>query len=424
MKRLKSLAAASLLVCTALSGPAQAEGFALHEWGARGNALGGAMVARKPDASAVAYNPALLTRLEGTQVMAGVSAIIPNAKVDVRHDGKTCTEEGADKVWLPPHGYLTTRVRDNLWLGMGIYTRFGLGTEYNDNNWAGRYNIYNAEVQTVSYNPNVAFKLTDKLSAAVGVEFMTLKLNLNKKAPTSNTPASPAAAEIDSSLEADSYGWGITAGLQYQFNDQWAAGVSYKSQVEQEARGENNFSYGSRIPAAVRNAVADCDVDGSVILPDMVAFGVAYSPIPELDIEVGALLTRWSLYDNLGIYHEAPYMGTGQLINQEKNWHDAWRYSIGVEYAVFPWMDLRVGYIYDESPVSNDRIDYLVPTDDRQLYSTGVGFHWDSYIVDLSYTYIVASDVAYDDRPTEGIYSGKAYDGRTHVFGLSVGYTF
>ncbi|MBZ2171454.1 OmpP1/FadL family transporter [Nitratidesulfovibrio sp. SRB-5] len=433
MKRLKSLAVSCLLVCTALAGTAQAEGFALYEWGARGNALGGTMVARKPDASAVAYNPALMTQLEGTQVMAGVSAIIPSAKVDVKYNGQTYTGEGADNVWTPPHGYLTTQLKDNLWLGMGIYTRFGLGTEYDDSNWAGRYNIYNAEIQTISYNPNIAFKLTDKLSAAVGVEFMTLKLLMDKKSdPAAANPVvgnnpGDTSRDIDSNLEADSYGWGLTAGLHYQFNDQWAAGVSYKSQIEQEAEGENNFTLSAgaqSIPAAVLG-YQDCDVRGSVILPDMLAFGVSYTPIPELSIEVGALLTRWSLYDNLAIYHEPPFAnGAGKLVNQEKDWKDAWRYSIGVEYAATPWMDLRAGFTYDESPAPGNRIDYLIPTDDRQLYSTGVGFHWDSYTVDLSYTYIVASDAHYDVRRADGVYEGNSYDGRTHVLGLSLGYKF
>lgn len=431
MKRLKKLAVSCLLVCTALAGTAQAEGFALYEWGARGNALGGTMVARKPDASAVAYNPALMTQLEGTQVMAGVSAIIPSAKVDVTYGGQTYTGEGADNVWTPPHGYLTTQVKDNLWLGMGIYTRFGLGTEYDDESWAGRYNIYNAEIQTVSYNPNVAFKVTDKLSAAVGVEFMTLDLRLKKKSDGlamlggDSDPTDSTDGDIDSSLHADSYGWGITAGLHYQFNDEWAAGVSYKSQVEQEARGSNSFSYGSAVHPVNQAVYADCDVRGSVILPDMISFGVAYNPIPELGIEVGATLTRWSTYDNLGIYHEAPFaMGSGSLVNAEKDWNDAWRYSVGVEYAATPWMDLRAGFIYDESPADSDRIDYLIPTDDRQLYSAGLGFHWDSYTVDLSYTYIVASNAHYDDRAEDGIYDGKSYDGRTHVVGLSLGYKF
>ncbi len=44
-------------------------GFALYEGSARGNALGGTLVARADDASALFYNPAGITQLPGLQVM-------------------------------------------------------------------------------------------------------------------------------------------------------------------------------------------------------------------------------------------------------------------------------------------------------------------------------------------------------------------
>ncbi|HBW17467.1 MAG TPA: hypothetical protein DEF41_15430 [Desulfovibrio sp.] len=427
MKRLCTLLLAAGLLLAAFTGSASAEGFALYEWGARGNALGGSMVGRADDPSAVAFNPAGITQLEGTHVMGGFSAIIPSSTVEINHGGKSYEGEGAFNVWVPPHGYMTTQLSDNMWLGMGIYTRFGLGSEYDDSSWGGRYNIYNVGIQTVSFNPNLAFKLTDDLSAAIGVEVMGLKLDMKKKInPTgkgSNAPGTPpASGDIDSDLQADSYGVGLTAGLHYRLNDQWAAGVSYKSQVKHKARGTNDFS---NVPGGLQNIYADCDVNGVVILPDMISFGVVYYPTPEWSIEAGATLTRWSLYDNLPIYHSAPfYNGAGAMVNSEKEWNDAWRYNVGVEYKATDWMDLRVGYVYDVSPVDDDHVDYLIPTQDRQLYSTGVGFHWDSYTVDLSYTYIVASEVEYSQRTSEGIFEGNSKGGRTHVLGLSVGYTF
>ena len=64
-----------------LTGNAHAEGFALYEYSARGVALGGSVMARKPDASAVAYNPALMTRLPGIHIMGGLSAITPDGKM-------------------------------------------------------------------------------------------------------------------------------------------------------------------------------------------------------------------------------------------------------------------------------------------------------------------------------------------------------
>ncbi|MCK8603242.1 hypothetical protein [Desulfoferrobacter suflitae] len=51
-------------------------GFALYEGSARGNALGGALVARADDPSAVYYNPAGITQLPGLQMMVGGTFIL------------------------------------------------------------------------------------------------------------------------------------------------------------------------------------------------------------------------------------------------------------------------------------------------------------------------------------------------------------
>lgn len=83
MKRIASLLlAACLLAAPQLTGKAQAEGFALSDFGARGTALAGGMVARADDPSAVAWNPAGITQLPGTQIMMGMTAIQPSGTVD------------------------------------------------------------------------------------------------------------------------------------------------------------------------------------------------------------------------------------------------------------------------------------------------------------------------------------------------------
>lgn len=65
------------VVWIAMGGLAWAEGYGLYEYSARGLSLGGAMVARKPDVSCLAYNPALLARLPGTHMMLGASSVTP-----------------------------------------------------------------------------------------------------------------------------------------------------------------------------------------------------------------------------------------------------------------------------------------------------------------------------------------------------------
>ena len=127
MKRIASLLlAACLLAAPQLTGKAQAEGFALSDFGARGTALAGGMVARADDPSAVAWNPAGITQLPGTQIMVGMTAIQPSGTVDTVDRFGIGRSTDVDKhTWANPHAYLTHQFSDNLWGGIGIFSRFG-----------------------------------------------------------------------------------------------------------------------------------------------------------------------------------------------------------------------------------------------------------------------------------------------------------
>ena len=66
-------AVVTVLAC----GTALGAGFALYDWSARGNALGGAMTGRADDPSAIAFNPAGITQIPGSSMMAGLTFIMP-----------------------------------------------------------------------------------------------------------------------------------------------------------------------------------------------------------------------------------------------------------------------------------------------------------------------------------------------------------
>ena len=53
--------------------PVYGAGFGLYEGSARGNALGGTLVGRADDPSAIYYNPAGITQLKGTQIEGGAT---------------------------------------------------------------------------------------------------------------------------------------------------------------------------------------------------------------------------------------------------------------------------------------------------------------------------------------------------------------
>ncbi|HDQ93212.1 MAG TPA: hypothetical protein ENN89_03725, partial [Synergistetes bacterium] len=72
-----------LILCAAfvfagiMCGTALGAGFALYDFSARGNALGGAMVGRADDPSAIAFNPAGITQIPGSSYMTGLAFIMP-----------------------------------------------------------------------------------------------------------------------------------------------------------------------------------------------------------------------------------------------------------------------------------------------------------------------------------------------------------
>lgn len=411
-----AFAVVGLLVAASM---AQGAGFALYEGSARGNALGGTLVGRADDPSAIFFNPAGITQLPGAQVMAGATFISPKTDVVTDVGGTLITTETEDNVWIPPHLYSTYQYNDSLWFGLGLLSRFGLGTEYDDN-WPGRYNIYNAVVKTLTVNPNVAYKVNDDLSLAAGVSAMWIDLELEKRIPSD-------AGDIDQQLTGDDWGYGFNLAARYQACDWMSFGASYVSQVDQDVEGDVDFTKPVGLPAEIFN---DTGASGEITLPDMLFLGVTFYPSDRWSLEVDAIWNGWSSYDQLCIVcDDIIYIdpSTGQPVQGSttvKDWDDVWRFQIGVEYAATDWLDLRLGYVFDESPIPDATVDYLVPADDRHLYNIGCGMHWDEWIVDLSYTYLAIESRSVDARPQDGIFNSKFEDGVTHLFGVSLSYVF
>jgi len=380
--------------------PVQSAGFGIYEWSARGNALGGTLVGRADDPSAVAFNPAGITQLEGGRVMAGVTAIAPQTKVTT--PGKTTTTK--DNIWLPPHAYLTYQLNDRYWLGLGIFSRFGLGTEYPDN-WPGRYNVTYAGIRSISVNPNLAIKLTDDLSFAFGLEAMWFEFTQKKIL---------LFQDIQTKLVGDSVGYGFNAAFHYKPTNWLAMGLVYKSQVEQTVKGDVTFD---------NPAINDTGAKGDITLPDSFTAGVMIKPMSELTLEADVVYTRWSTYDELTIEYDEPLFGISSKTTP-KDWHDVWRLQFGVEYSLNELVDLRASYVYDQSPIPDEHVDYMVPANNRHLFGLGTGFHWDKWVVDLSYTYLLIEDRDVDARSADYILEGEFKNGHSHLIGLSIGYKF
>ncbi|EGJ48576.1 membrane protein involved in aromatic hydrocarbon degradation [Desulfocurvibacter africanus subsp. africanus str. Walvis Bay] len=410
-----ALIAAALILFGASSG--YGAGFAMYEYGARGNALGGGLVGRADDPSALAYNPAGITQLEGTGFMAGTTVINPLASVEI--GGEEVDAES--KYWTPPHLYVTQQLDDTFWLGFGLYSRYGLGIEY-DSDWAGRYNMYEAQIQSISMSPTLAVKVTDWLSVAAGPEIMWFEFKQKKAIPFGGDPAN----DIDASLEGDSWGYGAIAGLHVTPNEWLKLGFTYRSKVKQKVDGEADFTKSVAAQMLYPAFFEDMGAKGEITLPDSYTFGVAVYPMDKLSVEFDAVYTRWSSFDELKINFEDDFAPPSKDSTvSEKDWNDVWRYQVSAEYALLNWLDLRASYVYDNTPIPDAHVDYMVPANDRQLYGAGLGFHiTEALDLDLSYTYLDIKERDVAARTSEGIQESKFVDGHAHLYGISMAYRF
>jgi len=114
--RLFGLSVLLTVIITASS--ALGAGFGLYEGSARGNALGG-ITGRADDPSAIFFNPAGITQLEGTHLMGGLSVVSPVTDVQVTTPAGPLTTTTERNYWMPPHLYGTHQVNDSVWAGLG-----------------------------------------------------------------------------------------------------------------------------------------------------------------------------------------------------------------------------------------------------------------------------------------------------------------
>ena len=222
-----------------------AEGFAIMENSARGMGLAGGLIARGGDASTLAYNPAAMTLLEGTQMQANLAVSQFYWGVDTRDKAGNDTGNfhSAHQTWPIPAFYITHQINDNVWFGLASYTRFGLGVKY-PNEWPGGYNLQSVQLITSSLNPNIAFKLNDHLSLALGVEVMGASMQMRKNL-SSYAPLAAGSALYgdpgDVSINGHGVSFGGNVALHARLNDQWSLGLTYRAPMSLKVSGKTRY---------------------------------------------------------------------------------------------------------------------------------------------------------------------------------------
>lgn len=163
------------------SGLVQASGYHFGSQSVSAQGTAHANGAEAADPSTIFYNPAGLARLKGTQVTSGLSILLPDGEYEDTGSTDVFGQpvEGDAGSYLPdaaaaPNLYFSREVNDWLTVGLGIFTPFGAKLDYKED-WAGRYGIQSASLETVNFNPSLAIRFNEHHSIGFGVSAQYIK---------------------------------------------------------------------------------------------------------------------------------------------------------------------------------------------------------------------------------------------------------
>ena len=410
MKKLTALLLAVSFM--SVSAASYGAGFALYEYSARGTAMGGATMANTAEAASLAVNPALITELDGTQLQVGLTMVTADATTSVAGDSRSLKND----IWYLPNFFITKKWSDQISLGLGGFSRYGLGGEYNSpvETWLGSNLAYKVKLETFSFTPTIAVKANDEISIAMGLEAMVIGFSQSSYFNVAG-PANGGNFEISGS----GVSWGGNFSFIYrpEWAEKWALGAMYRSKVKQNLNGRIETN-GKTFPAI---NIHGANAEGSISLPDSISAGLSFKPTEQWTLEAGIVGTFWSAYDQILIQYKDSE--TSPVIRNQKKYKDVYRLNFGTEYKLNPTWALRAGYVFDKSPINPKEMDTLVPVDDRHIASVGLGYQKDAWSVDLAYAHIFGKDLSgyshqLSNTPIE--YT----DGKSDIFGITVGYKF
>ncbi|MGF1612556.1 MAG: OmpP1/FadL family transporter [Gammaproteobacteria bacterium] len=391
-----------------VTGAASAGGFQIFEQSVKGlgHAFAGS-AASADDAATVFFNPAGMTRLSGTQIQGAGYVIVTRANFidEGSLDGRGQPLQGpaadggiSTAVW---NGYLATPLTDRLSLGFGINTPFGLGTDY-PRTWVGRYHAVESGLRTLNLSPVAAFKLHDSLSIGAGIDVQYIDVLLSNAidlgtffAPTGLT--SPGGDDGFQEIKAKDWGLGYNVGLLFTPTDTTRIGLTFRSGIDFDLRGEAKFQKSAQIDSALAvtglsSLLQDTGARAAVSLPDTFSIGAYHRVSARWALLAGISWTRWGdLEDEILIGFDNPAQPPQVL---RLDFTDAFRYGVGVNFDANPRLTLRAGVAYDETPIPGpESRSARLPDADRWWVAGGVTYLVTrTMFVDIAYAHLFVRD--------------------------------
>jgi len=358
---------------------ASAQALRFQPQGATAAGQGNAFVAQADDASAIHYNPAGLSQVNGVQVITGTTLVGGSIKFKSPTGVDSQGDFGGSISFPPPsHSYVSANLGSlgwdslsNVTVGLGLTSPFGLNTRYPVD---GPFNtaVTSAALPLIDIKPTVTYKLNDQLAVGVSADIYTFASFLGQgHAEQKQVGVGGASVE----LNGKGTGAGATVSLLYtplrngDGKPIASIGLVYRTQAVVPLSG-----------SLLVNGAKVSDASTNLVLPQIYTGAIAIWPVRtserEWKLELDVEYVGWKSNRDLDVH-----LSSGGVVLQPQQWKTVSVVAVGTEYKWLnpDWLPhwdvaLRSGYTRTENPVPDSTFNPGIISLSSQTMSIGAGF--------------------------------------------------
>ena len=362
-------------------------------------ARGNAFVATADNPSAIYYNPAGLTQLEGTQFVGNIYTVALSS--DYR--GAAGTASMDDSNHTIPAFYLSWKNRNSPWaFGLGAYAPFGLSTNWPASSPLRTFALKNEETCR-TFNLSGAYQFSPTLSVGGGLTYNRATADLSR--------ALGIFGPNDLfHFKGDGHAFGYTLGLQWQPAPEHHFGFSYQSHTSVKMTGTTDT-----IPLVIGEPS-----EATFVFPEVAIVGYSYRPTPQWNFEVNLDWTNW---DRLNTVTITKASGPVPLAF---NWRSGFFYEFGATRYFENGLHVSAGYLYTENSTPDATFTPALPDSNRSFTSLGLGYTAGGLSFDLAWHHAASGARTVTGSPPSliGATADGTYQNSLNAIALSTGWRF
>ncbi|MEZ8141738.1 long-chain fatty acid transporter [Enterovibrio norvegicus FF-33] len=413
----KKLSRIAIALAVALAAPsAWSAGFQVSEHSASG--LGRAYAgeaAMADNASVMARNPASMALFTETQVSGALHIVDPEIDITDKTTGQKASDVAPMQV--VPASYYVNPLNDKWAFGVGLYTTYGVATDYPDAFNAGDL-AGDTSLVSVNLNPAASYRINDKFSVGAGLNIVYAMAELNRHYGIASTAVSNDFSDKLITMEGDTWGFGWNAGAVYELSDKHRFGLAYRSRIDLEFNGDFTDHSGNIIPGG-----GETSGDLNVPLPAIAEFSGFHQLNQTWAVHYSVMWSQWSKFTELKATGTGCSLTNGICFQKDEKYDDAFRYSVGTTYTLDETWTLRTGFAFDEQAGKST---LSIPDTDRYWFSGGATYQYSPQLsFDVGLTYIYSkSNTLKESSSVSGIdftFDGK---GAAYLAAMQANYTF